>query len=95
MYDTLVYYTFILLLLFFFGIEFYKMKNYIKGEIIGFNQQDMLLGGMVGSRLKVQLKNGSVIEAEAERCTMCMGDFQVGEEVRLIKSNDKYTVHLP
>ena len=94
MHDTIVFYTFVALILFFLAIELYKLKYNIKGQVLGFCRSESGLENFAGSRMKVELKNGTIVEAEAETCTMCMGEFCVGDEVRLIKSKDKYFVHL-
>lgn len=95
MYDYLVLYTFFILMIFFLALEIYKFKYYIKGKIIEFCPSIIGLESLLNSQLKVKLENGQVVEAEAERCTMCMGEFQLGDEVRLILSRNKYIVHLP
>lgn len=93
--NTLVLYTFVALIIFFAALEIYKFKFYLKGKVVGFRNPSIGLGDLIISHLKVRLENGQTVEAEVERCTMCMGQFSIGDEVRLIKSNDKYMVHLP
>ena len=96
MYDALVLYTFFALVIFFVALEIYKYKYYLKGNVIEFCDSGIGLNNILPvSQLKVQLKNGTVVKAEAERCTMCMGEFSIGDEVRLIKSRDRYLIHLP
>ena len=95
MYDSLVLYTFFVLVIFFLALEIYKFKYYIKGRVIEFYPSAIGLENLLNSQIKVKLENGQVVEAEAERCTICMGEFQLGDEVRLIQSRNKYIVHLP
>ena len=95
MYNTLVLYTFFSLVIFFLVLEIYKFKFYLKGKLIEICHSNIGIDDLIGSHFIVKLENGHTVKAEAERCTMCMGQFSVGDEVRLIKSNDKYMVHLP
>ncbi len=96
MYDALVIYTFILLILFFSGLEFYKFKLCQVGKIIEVCQSEHGLEHLIRSRFKVKLPNGQIVDAEAERCTMCTGQFKVGDEVNILKSkNNRFTIHLP
>ena len=95
MYNTLVLCTFITLIIFFTVLELYKYKFYLKGKVIGFRHPNIELENLIVSHLKIQLENGQTVEAEAERCTMCMGQFSIGDDVRLIKSKDRYMIHLP
>jgi len=83
MYNTLTFYTFIGLVIFFVAVEIYRSKFFIKGVIVEFCSSDLGIEDFILSRLKVQLKNGQVVEAEAYRCTMCMGNLSVGDEVSL------------
>ena len=95
MYNTLVLYTFFALLIFFAALEFYKFKFYIRGKVVKVQHPNIGLENLMGSHFLVKLENGDTVNAEAERCTMCMGQFVVGDDVRLIRSKDKYMVHLP
>jgi hypothetical protein len=63
--------------------------------IVEFCSSDLGIEEFVLSRLKVQLKNGQVVEAEASRCTMCMGNLVIGDEVSLSKKDERYIVNLP
>ena len=96
MYDSLVFYTFILLILFFSGLEYYKFKLCKIGKIIEVCQSEHGLEHLIRTRFKVELPNGQIVEAEAERCTMCTGQFKVGDEVNILKSkNNRFFIHLP
>jgi hypothetical protein len=95
MYNSLTFYTFIGLVIFFVAVEIYRTKFFIKGMIIEFRSSDLGIEEFILSRLKVQLKNGQVVEAEASRCTMCMGNLAVGDEVSLLKKDEQYIVNLP
>ena len=95
MYDSLVFYTFIALILFFSCLEFYKIKLRKIGHIVEVCPSDGL-EHFLRSRFRVKLKDGQIVEAEAERCTMCIGQFKIGDEVKLIQSkNNRYVIHLP
>jgi len=93
--DSLVLYTFIALLFFFLSLEIYKYKFYLNGKIISFCDNGIGIDQLIVSSMLVQLTDGQIVKAEAEPCTLCMGQFSIGDEVRLIKSKDKYQVHLP
>jgi hypothetical protein len=95
MYNSLTFYTFIGLVIFFVAVEIYRAKFFIKGVIVEFSSSDLGIEEFVLSRLKVQLKNGQVVEAEASQCTMCMGHFAVGDEVSLLKKDERYILNLP
>ena len=95
MHNTLVLYTFIALIIFFLALEIYKLKFYIRGTIVEFCSSKIGIDDLICSQLIVKLEDGQTVKAEAERCTMCMGQFSIGDEVRLIKSNNRYVVHLP
>ena len=95
MYNSLTFYTFIGLLIFFVSVEIYREKFFVKGVIVEFCSSELGIEEFIMSRLKVQLKNGQVVEAEASRCTMCMGYLALGDEVSLSKKDDRYFVSLP
>ncbi len=93
--DSLTFYTFIGLLAFFAFAEFYRARFNVKGVIIEFCPSELGIEEFIISRMKVQLKNGQVVEAEATSCTMCMGKLMVGDEVSLSKKDERYIVNLP
>lgn len=93
--DSLTFYTFIGLLVFFALAEIYRAKLLVKGVIIEFCPSKLGIDEFILSRMKVQLKNGQVVEAEASSCTMCMGKLMVGDEVSLAKKDERYVVNLP
>jgi len=95
MYNSLTFYTFIALVVFFVVVEIYRSKFFIKGVIVEFCSSNMGIEDFILSRMKVQLKNGQVVEAEASRCTICMGNLAVGDEVSLSQKDDRYFVNLP
>ena len=95
MYNSLTFYTFIGLLIFFVSVEIYRAKFFVKGVIVEFCSSELGIEDFIMSRLKVQLKNGQVVEAEASRCIMCMGYLALGDEVSLSKKDDRYFVNLP
>jgi len=93
--NILLFSTFLGLIIFFAFLEIYKYKFYVKGKVVGFHNSQLGLDSLIISYLDVRLENGTTVKAEAERCTMCMGQFTIGDEVRLIKSQNRYMVHLP
>ena len=95
MYNSLTFYTFIGLVIFYVTIEIYRTKFFIKGVIVEFCSSDLGIEEFILSNLKVQLKNGQVVEAEVSQCTMCMGHLAVGDEVSLFKKDERYIVNLP
>ncbi len=95
MIDSLTFYTFIGLLGFFAFAEIYRAKFFVKGMILEFCPSELGIEEFVLSRMKVQLKNGQVVEAVASSCTMCLGNLTVGDEVSLSKKDERYIVNLP
>lgn len=95
MYNTLTFYTFIGLVIFFVFVEIYRAKFFVKGIIVEFCLSDLAVEQFILSRMKVQLKNGQIVEAEASHCTMCLGNLAVGDEVSLSKKDERYVVNLP
>ena len=86
--------VFIGLVIFFVFVEIYRSKFFVKGVIVEFCSSDLGIEEFILSRMKVQLKNGQVVEAEASRCTMCMGHLALGDEVSLSRKDDRYIVNL-
>jgi hypothetical protein len=95
MYNTITFYTFIGLVVFFVAVEVYRSKFFVRGMIVEFCSSDLGIEEFILSRLKVQLRNGQVVEAEASQCTMCMGHLALGDEVSLLKKDERYIVNLP
>jgi len=95
MYNTITFYTFIGLVIFFVATEIYRSKFFLKGVIVEFYSSDLGIEEFIMSRLKVQLKNGQLVDAEASRCTMCVGYLTIGDEVLLFKKDERYIVNLP
>ena len=95
MYQTLTFYTFLALAVFFITVEIYRAKFFLKGYITEFCPSDLGIEEFILTRLKVQLRTGQIVEAEASRCTMCLGNLSVGDEVSVSRSHDRYVVNLP
>lgn len=95
MYNTITFYTFIALVIFFVGVEIYRSKYFLRGVILEFCASDLIVDSLIATRMKVRLQNGNIIEAEAPRCTMCLGNLSVGDEVSISRSHDRYIVNLP
>lgn len=95
MYELVLFYTFIGLVIFFVSVEVYRYKTGVSGILIEFYPSVVGIDELISSRMKVRLKSGQIVDAEAMRCTMCLGNFAAGDEIRLIRSNNKYYVNLP
>jgi len=95
MYDLVVLLTFIALVLFFVYVEVYRLKHYRRGIIVEIYPPSLGIENMIATSMKVQLQNGMKVDAEAMRCTMCMGNLTIGDQVYLAKKNNKYIVTLP
>ncbi len=95
MFDWIVFYTFIGLVIFFVAVEIYRAKNFISAVVLEIPRSELGLEELIATNLKVKLADGSIVNAEAMRCTMCMGNFAVGDQVFLTKSRDKFVVNLP
>lgn len=95
MYDTISFYTFIVLVAFFVFIEIYRFKHFVKGTVIEFYTPDLEVENLISTQMKVRLKNGETIKAEAFRCTMCLGQINIGDEVNISYSKNKFIVNLP
>ena len=95
MYNSLTFYTFIALVIFFVSVEIYRSKFFVRGVIVELCTSELGIEDFILSRLKVQLKNGEVVEAEASQCTMCMGNLSVGDEVSISRKDNRYIVNLP
>jgi len=95
MYDTVAFYTFLALILFFVATEIYRVTHHRKGTVVAFRPARLGVEEFILSRMEVQLSDGAIIEAEASKCTMCMGNIQIGDTVYITRTNDKYLVNLP
>jgi len=95
MYDIVSFYTFLGLILFYVATEIYRIKNHRKGTVVEFCPARLGIEEFILSRMKVKLSNGTIIEAEASKCTMCMGNIQIGDTVHISQTDDKYLVNLP
>lgn len=95
MHDLIVFYTFVALIIFFVTVEIYRARHYIKGSVVEIYQSPLGGENMISTRMKVQLRDGKIVDADAFRCTMCLGNFNIGDEVYLSRAKDKYQVNLP
>ncbi len=95
MQQTLLLSTFFALVFYFTFMEWYRHRSSIRGEVIGLRPFMEGLEREAGYIVTVRLlRNGRVVEANAEPCSACMGGFAVGDEVHLIRNRHHYTVHL-
>ena len=95
MHDLIVFYTFIALIIFFISVEIYRAHHYIKGEVVHVYPSLLGIENSLSGQMKVRLRDGREVDAEAFKCTMCLGDFCVGDEVYLTRANGKYQINLP
>ncbi len=95
MHDLIVFYTFVALIIFFITVEIYRARHYIKGSVVEIYESPLGVENMISISMKIQLRDGRFVDAEAFRCTMCLGHFTIGDEVFLTRSKDKYQVNLP
>ena len=95
MYDLITFYTFAALILFFISAEIYRAKHYIKAVIIDIYSSPLGIQNALSTQMKVRLANGREVDAEAFMCTVCLGDFCVGDEVYLSRIKSKYQINLP
>lgn len=87
--------TLIFLIVVFLAAETYRARRSSRGIIVGFEDSD--LGLLVSPVLtaRVKLDDGSVIQAELNSCTACMGRLSVGTQVRIYNSSNGYVVDTP
>ena len=95
MHDLIVFYTFIALIIFFIAVEIYRARHYIKGEVTYIYPSLLGIENLISGQMKVRLRDGREVDAEAFKCTMCLGDFCVGDEVSLTFAKGKYQINLP
>jgi hypothetical protein len=95
MHDQIVFYTFIALIIFFIAVEIYRARHYIKGEVVHIYPSLLGIENSISGQMKVRLRDGSEVEAEAFKCTLCLGDFSIGDEVYLTYAKEKYQINLP
>ena len=91
----MIFYTFMGLIIFFVAVEIYRAKHYIKGNVIHIYPALLGVENLIATRLKIRLRDGREVDAEAFRCTICLGNFQVGDEVYLTCAKGKYQINLP
>ena len=95
MHDLIVFYTFIGLMIFFISVEIYRARHYIKGEVVSIYPSLLGIENSISGQMKVRLQDGREVDAEAFKCTLCLGDFCVGDEVYLTRAKGKYQINLP
>ena len=95
MHDLIVFYTFIALVIFFILMEIFRARHYIKGEVVQINPSLLGIENSLSGQMKVKLIDGREVDAEAFKCTVCLGDFNVGDVVYLTYAMGKYQVNLP
>ena len=94
-YGTAEWATFLFLIAFFFCAEAYQIIRRKEGHIVSFYDPLVPLADLLGTKAKVQMKSGEIVDAEILSCTLCLGNFQVGDRVFVCKNQDKYVVSLP
>ena len=66
-----------------------------EGRIVSFYDPLVPLADLLGTKAKVQMQSGEIVDAEIMSCTLCLGNFQVGDRVFVCQNQDKYIVSLP
>lgn len=89
------WFTLLFLIAFYFTIEIYQVRKRQEGRIISFYDFPLPLGGLLGTRARVELGNGKIVDADISACNLCMGRFEVGDCVSLCRGSDGYVVSLP
>ena len=89
------WFTLFFLIAFYFSIEIYQVRKRQEGRIISFHDSPLPLGGLLGTRARVELGNGETVDADISACNLCMGRFEVGDCVYLCRGGDGYVVSLP
>ena len=87
--------TFIFLIVFFLSVEIYQVLRRRKGRLISIYSPDIPLGDLLGARARVQMTDGKIVDAEIFSCTLCMGRFEIGDNIYVCKDKDDYVVSLP
>jgi len=95
MHDLIVFYTFIALVIFFIAVEIYRARHYIKGIVVHIAAAPLGVENLISTQMKVRLQDGNEVDAEAFKCTMCLGGFSIGDEVYLSRAKGKYHINLP
>ena len=87
--------TLIFLLIVFLSAEIYRARRSSRGIIVGFEDSDLglLVSPVITARVK--LGDGSIIQADLNSCTACMGKLEVGTQVRIYNSSSGYVVDTP
>jgi hypothetical protein len=93
MHHSLLIGTFIFLIGYFGLVEWYRQRFSIPGEIIAIRPIFPGLEHEIGYLLDVKLKTGHIVSASAEPCAVCMNPFKPGDNVYLIRQQQKYIVH--
>lgn len=87
--------TFFFLVGFFAFLEIRQLFDKERGIIVDFVEPALPLAGMLSTEVLVRMEDGNIVNANLSGCTQCMGRFQVGDEVHLIRSRSGYSVKIP
>lgn len=84
--------TFVLLLIFFFACEIYRLKAPMRGVISSITP---IAGGLGGYQAKVKLPSGNEEEVYISSCVMCANKLTCGSEVLIHKIKNKKIASAP
>ncbi len=91
---TLEHITLLFLIILVGTAEIYRVKRGSRGVIVAVKESGLPAFVLPYMDVKVRLPNGNEITAQANCCTACLGQLKLGDEVRVFKGRDGYTVDL-
>ncbi len=92
---TLEHATLIFLVLVFVAAEVYRTRRGQPGVIVSVGATSFGPIPLPLVQVDVRLETGSKVSASLDCCTACLGRLNVGDEVRVFRSNEGYKVALP
>ncbi len=92
---TLDHATLIFLVLVFVAAEVYRTRRGQPGVIVSVGDTSFGPVPLPLVRVGVRLDTGNEVSASLDCCTACLGRLNVGDEIRVFRSNEGYKVALP
>lgn len=92
---TLDHATLIFLVIVFVAAEIYRTRSGQPGVIVSVGTTSLGPLPLPLMQVGVRLDSGSEVSASLDCCTACLGRLNVGDEVRVFRSNEGYKVALP
>jgi hypothetical protein len=92
---TLDHATLIFLVLVFVAAEVYRSLRQEAGVIVSVGNTSLGPVPLPLVAINVRLQSGCEVSANLDCCTACLGRLDVGDEVRVFRSNEGYKVALP